>query len=342
MVRGKSSRNGNTKRNRTSFQEEKINVKIRELDILADSSLTRLESELTDMMDSLTQSIRTTINRIPKRILQMRMSDLRLIGVSTIEELEKLGLAETAPLDMMNSYLSQTSQFSNSFDPTAPPEKNKGKKWSKTDEGYSTEDSAISSIPSETLSLAPKQTRPYGPLASAIKNRRRSKSLVSSHTTPAKNQSTLLGIKTKKTFGNAAQSLFSENLRSSRSKHRTPNPAATASRLQTVSTDRGLSMITLKVQPNTPMAIMRRARIGESIYSVTGSPVITSVMAGDMANVNIPIADGFLSIRPTEMECVDTAMLKKIDSDTLEHLKKLQMNLNKIMEVAEAHNFQKL
>lgn len=34
MVRPKTSRNGNSKRNRTSYQEEKVNAKLRDYDIL--------------------------------------------------------------------------------------------------------------------------------------------------------------------------------------------------------------------------------------------------------------------------------------------------------------------
>ncbi|XP_058464389.1 borealin-like [Malaya genurostris] len=327
MVRTKHSRNGNTKRNRTSFQEEKLNAKLRDFDIYANSMFVSLESIMTEELDELSRMFKTEKNRMPKRILQMRMSDLKLMGVQTFADLDKLAVDSCDTLSAMNSnellHISQNGA------------QDKGAKLSKSDEGYLTEDSAISSIPSDVLSSA--KARPYGPLASAMQNRRRSKS-VSNHTTPAKGHSSLLlGIKSKKTFG-GSQSLFGDNARHSRPKFRTP---CAGNRTQAVSADRGMSLITPKVQPNTPMALMRHARIGECIYSVTGSPVITAAMMEETANVNIPVANGVLSIRPTEMDSFDPGLLQKIDSGTLENLKKLQMNLNKIMQIAEEHNFKK-
>uniref|UniRef100_A0A1Q3EVK8 Putative cell division cycle-associated protein 8 n=1 Tax=Culex tarsalis TaxID=7177 RepID=A0A1Q3EVK8_CULTA len=331
MVRTKPSRHGNTKRNRTSFQEEKLNAKIRDFDILADGLLSNLESVYSNNLDDLTRMLRGEKNRMPKRILQMKMGDLRLLtGVRTFADLEKLSVEA---VDAMSSIGS--SQFSQSFGNDKP-----GKKLSKADEGYLTEDSGLGCNPLPDVMMSATKSRPYGPLASAMKNRRRSKS-VSGQATPSKGHaSLLLGIKSKKTFG-GSQSLFAaDSNRLSRSKFRTPNAAA--GRLQTVSTDRGLSLITPKVQPNTPMAILRHARAGESIYSMTGSPVITAAMVEETANVNIPVANGMLSIRPTEMDSIDAGLLQRIDPGTLEHLKKLQMNLNKIMLIAEQRQLQKL
>lgn len=149
MVRTKPSRNGKTKRNRTSFQEEKLNAVLREYDILgnrkfgfnekkktkikmfisADSLLVSLESLMKDKLEDLSRMIRTEKNRMPKRILQMRMGDIRMMtGASTFADLDKLSME---PCDAMSSI--NTSQFSQSFhrggkDKTA-------KKLSKADEG---------------------------------------------------------------------------------------------------------------------------------------------------------------------------------------------------------------
>lgn len=103
-------------------------------------------------------------------------------------------------------------------------------------------------------------------------------------------------------------------------------------RLKAASADR--LMITPKVQPNTPMALLRHARTGESVFSITGSPVITSVSGDQMANVNIPVGDSILSIRPTEMGNIDPSYISRIDKDTINHLKVLQQNINRIMETA--------
>nr|XP_029713355.1 borealin-like isoform X1 [Aedes albopictus] len=331
MVRPKTCRNGNSKRNRTSYQEEKVNAKLRDYDILADSLVANLEAIFNDKIEEMSRAFKMEKTRLPKHVLQMRMGDLRLIGASTFADLDKVTVEP--PSDTMSS-MGSSSQLSHSCNNNTG---SKGeKKQSRADEGYLTEDSATSNRNSDLLSSA--KARPYGPLASAMKNRRRSKS-VSSNSTPSKQQSSLLySIKSKKTFG-GSQSLYADSNRLSRSKFRTPVPG---SRLkQTVSADRGMTLITPKVQPNTPMAMMRHARLGESIYSITGSPVITAAMVEEMANVNIPIQNGILSLRPTEMDSIDTGLVQKIDSDTLEHLKKLQMNLNKIMQMAEGNNFQK-
>lgn len=57
-----------------------------------------------------------------------------------------------------------------------------------------------------------------------------------------------------------------------RNKYRTPMQ----NRPQASSVDRIFGLITPKVQPNMPLAILRRARVGETVFSVTGSPVITA------------------------------------------------------------------
>ncbi len=57
----------------------------------------------------------------------------------------------------------------------------------------------------------------------------------------------------------------------SRSKYRTPMKQ----RPKASSADR-IGTITPKCQPNTPMAILRHARAGETVFSVTGSPVVTA------------------------------------------------------------------
>lgn len=302
-----------------------MNAKLKEFDIIADNMLASLESKFTDEIEELTRMFTTIRNRMPKHVLQARVGDLRLLGANTFVDLEKLAME---PCDSISAL--DCNDFSRMSDKAV---KNKTPKHSKSDDGYQTEDSAVSSIHLEAFSSI--KGRPYGPLVSAIKNRRRSKS-VSGHVTPSKAHTSLLvAIKSKKTFG-GSNTLITNDSRLSRPKFRTPGANV---RLQTVSTDRGLSLITPKVQPNTPLAIMRHARVGESIYSVTGSPVITTATLEKMANVNIPVANGILSVRPTEMDSFDPGLVQKIDSDTLEHLKKLQMNLNKIMQIAEAHNF---
>lgn len=60
--------------------------------------------------------------------------------------------------------------------------------------------------------------------------------------------------------------------RMSRSKFRTP-----ANRLQTMSADRSvMTPVTPKIQMNTPVSLLRYPRVGETIISMSGSPVIVN------------------------------------------------------------------
>lgn len=60
--------------------------------------------------------------------------------------------------------------------------------------------------------------------------------------------------------------------RTSRSKFRTPKP-----RLQTMSADRALmNPVTPKIQMNTPVSLLRYPKVGETIISMSGSPVIVN------------------------------------------------------------------
>lgn len=51
------------------------------------------------------------------------------------------------------------------------------------------------------------------------------------------------------------------------------------------------------------------------------------------ANVNIPVADGILSIRPQSMDptSFDQSLVQKIDQNTFNHLRTLKANLDIIM-----------
>lgn len=64
----------------------------------------------------------------------------------------------------------------------------------------------------------------------------------------------------------------SMNDRMSRSKFRTPG-----NRLQTMSADRGvMNPVTPKIQMNTPCSLLRYPKVGETIISMSGSPVIVN------------------------------------------------------------------
>jgi len=116
----------------------------------------------------------------------------------------------------------------------------------------------------------------------------------------------------------------------SRSKYRTP---ITSSMRKAVSADR-ITTITPKVNPSFPFSMMRHARAGEAVFSVTGSPIVASNVVEQTANVNIPIADGILSIRPQAMDPMsfDPSLVNQIDQSTYSSLKTLKKNLDIVIE----------
>lgn len=110
--------------------------------------------------------------------------------------------------------------------------------------GYVTESSRRSSRPKKTIATEPK------------KNHRRSRSV--------NNVSTM----SARPLGRSN----SQNERMSRTKFRTP-----ANRLQTMSADRSIiTPVTPKIQMNTPMSLLRYPKIGETVISMSGSPVIVN------------------------------------------------------------------
>ncbi|XP_037050243.1 borealin-like isoform X2 [Bradysia coprophila] len=120
----------------------------------------------------------------------------------------------------------------------------------------------------------------------------------------------------------------SVNERLSRSKYRTP-----VSRLQTMSADRSvMAPVTPKIQMNTPMSLLRYPKVGETIISMSGSPVIVNggTMQG-IANINIPIKDGMFSMQPNAITDVDSDLVSRIDNTTMNQLRQLQANLNFVM-----------
>ncbi len=92
-----------------------------------------------------------------------------------------------------------------------------------------------------------------------------------------------------------------------------------------------IPMVTPKVNPNQPMAVLRRPRMGEMAISMSGSPLmVSSVSHDEVISVSIPLPDGrILSILPTEG--IDAANLS-LDNETRLQLKKLRQNLTKCLQ----------
>lgn len=59
-----------------------------------------------------------------------------------------------------------------------------------------------------------------------------------------------------------------------------------------------------------------------------------SSIIGNGANINIPTAHGVFTIQPSCNGVVDANVVSQIDSNTLEDLRRLQDNLDMIMQAA--------
>lgn len=55
---------------------------------------------------------------------------------------------------------------------------------------------------------------------------------------------------------------------------------------------------------------------------------------GNNANLNIPLSDGVLCIQPTMSGMVDPELVSRIDKQTLDELRRLQDNIDMIMQCA--------
>ncbi|XP_055588546.1 borealin-like isoform X2 [Uranotaenia lowii] len=302
MTRTKAKRMVSKKRG-SADEKMRLEGKIRDFDVTAECELTSFELKFREQMDKIQQVIDALKNRIPKKILGMTVSMVREYN----EEVEK---NETSFCGDRTALLAHN--FSVLLEKSA-------RKKSKDDE---------ESENCERLSTLSTSKR-IGPLMSA-KFRRRSKSTGCTNTS-------VINRSLFQTTGTIDRSVLGKTLttigtmgskdRASRSKLKTAMP----NRPKAISVDRIYGAITPKVQPNTPMAIIRHAKLGEPVYSITGSPVITANILESTANVNIPVANGMLSIRPTELENVDPNLVSKIDPHVMVELKQLQENLNLIM-----------
>uniref|UniRef100_A0A182PI75 Borealin C-terminal domain-containing protein n=1 Tax=Anopheles epiroticus TaxID=199890 RepID=A0A182PI75_9DIPT len=309
MVRTKVSRAATKRSQNSSDSKLYIEMKLRDFDVISDCHLTNIELKYQNDMDKLNRAFEVLRSRIPKNLLSLTMGELRAMQKATEE------LNTSAPLNQTVS-----------ANMSALLEKSCRKK-SKDDEESEQGDTY------RVGSLKPSSKARFGPLMSA-RIRRRSKS-TSAIATPNVNRSLFTGpqsamaTRTQQLAGSAmkAPAPLPASERVSRSKQKT----SLSARPKAISADRGYGVITPKVQPYAALAMIRHAKLGESVFSITGSPVVTANMLESSANVNIPVANGMLAIRPTELDVIDESLLRKIDPNVLTELKQLQSNLDKIM-----------
>ncbi|XP_057331049.1 borealin [Microplitis mediator] len=91
-------------------------------------------------------------------------------------------------------------------------------------------------------------------------------------------------------------------------------------------------VITPKIEPNTPMNILRRPREGEVALSMQGSPLLVSAVSGDrMASINVPLNNGnVMSLLPKDGK-LRLSNLPGLDEESTKQLKILKEHLEKVI-----------
>lgn len=102
-----------------------------------------------------------------------------------------------------------------------------------------------------------------------------------------------------------------------------------------------LPAITPKVCPETPLTLLRQPRMGEMVFSTTGSPVMvptySTMQQDEKANCNIMLQDGtMLSLQPKELRKSQAFIpYSLMNSNVLSQLKTLRANLDTIVKQGE-------
>ncbi|EDW88622.2 borealin [Drosophila yakuba] len=303
----------NSKRNREVANREE---KVRLYELKMDSRLISIDSLETKFLSAVDHQVKTLLGQVQKELANLKMPEvLRLF-----EELDRFSDFKASDQTQLLASMSMSGSVIEGHAPSATGSRN--------DEGYLTEDSSIgasggSILAAHTGSLlrSTKAMRTPGPLHSARARRaRRSRSACGD-----------LNI----LHSAKPPSISSNSSRNSRSKLRTPM----ASRTKAFSADR-TPLVQKQMRsgsPTTPpMAFLRYPKPGEVALSKYGSPMVAQVMPDKFANVNIPIRNGVLSLRPKKLEAdeVESNLLENLDEDTLNQIKTLHENLQMIVNKA--------
>ncbi|XP_039501553.1 borealin [Drosophila santomea] len=303
----------NSKRNREVANREE---KVRLYELKMDSRLISIDSLETKFLSAVDHQVKTLLGQVQKELANLKMPEvLRLF-----EELDRFSDFKASDQTQLLASMSMSGSVTEGHAPSATGSRN--------DEGYLTEDSSIgasggSILAAHTGSLlrSTKAMRTPGPLHSARARRaRRSRSACGD-----------LNI----LHSAKPPSISSNSSRNSRSKLRTPM----ASRTKAFSADR-TPLVQKQMRsgsPTTPpMAFLRYPKPGEVALSKYGSPMVAQVMPDKFANVNIPIRNGVLSLRPKKLEAdeVESNLLENLDEDTLNQIKTLHENLQMIVNKA--------
>ncbi|XP_059621812.1 borealin-like [Phlebotomus argentipes] len=287
----------NAKRNREQTLEDLEAATLREFDETVEAQVADLEIKHSHNLQAIETAIHSFLASLPDNVLLMKMGDLQAMsGAKTLLEASK------------------TSNQMESMSSNSVVNSTHTRHQSREDEGYITEH--------RTSEQAPVMR---GPLSSARGRMRRSRSAAGALPSVSKLQPSRLKPPTP-----MQRPPMPHTEHRSRPATRTP---AEAPRPKAASADR-ISHIRPKVDIQEPLALLRFPRVGETLVSLTGSPVAGYAATHDAtASVNIPTLDGVLSLRPTALTSLDTRMVSQIDDETLRSLQQLQENIGSLMKM---------
>ncbi|XP_017072080.1 borealin [Drosophila eugracilis] len=318
MPRTKISKN--SKRNRDVANREE---KVRLYELKLDSCLIGVDSLEAKYMAEVDRQIKTIQSQLQKELAEMKVPEM----LKLFEELDRFSDYKASDQTQLLASMSMSGCTTDGRAPSATGSRN--------DEGYLTEDSSIGTSGSSILAAhtgsllwSTKAMRTPGPLCSAKARRvRRSRSA-------CEDLNVLHSAKPPPVTSGANSS------RNSRSKMRTP----TVSRTKAFSADRTpLAQKQMRSgSPTTPpMAFLRYPKPGEVVLSKYGSPMVAQVMPDKFANVNIPIRNGVLSLRPKKLDAgeVESNLLDNMNADTFNQIKALHENLQLIVDKASKAGF---
>uniref|UniRef100_A0A1B0GHF1 Borealin C-terminal domain-containing protein n=1 Tax=Lutzomyia longipalpis TaxID=7200 RepID=A0A1B0GHF1_LUTLO len=300
MPRTKVSKN--PKRNREQAQDDALLNYLREYDEYVEAEFAALENKHTENIQRIERETQEILSLISEEILNMKIGDIKAMTASNLAEVFQLlqvNVAET---------LSSTRE-ANSV---------RKRKQSKEDEEGRTSENTTTVAPTSAI---------RGPLSAARAKMRRSKSTGMIPSVPRMPPSRLKPPTPLK------GPLVPQTEHKSRSAYRTPLTAP--QRIKSSSADR-IDKIMPKMPIDESLALLRYPRVGETLVSLTGSPVVG--FSGSMeptASVNIPTNDGVLSLRPTASSNFDAQMISQIDPETYQNLQQLQKNLAMIVEMGK-------
>lgn len=328
MPRTKVSKS--SKRNREATNRED---KVREFETDVETYSNVFDEQAQERLLSYELEFKNLLQRTSSALLKLKFCDVFEMDITTFKDWDQQK-SKFLNVSLHNSVNSSLMKSAKAINPN--------------DEGYLTEDSSnggslgssssattitnsafLSATNMRSQQLVQQQTarlRTPGPLSSARARRpRRSRSACGDYVPGS------IKLKPQNT-ANAEGGSGQE--RNSRSKMRTPM----ANKTKALSADRTTKFNDTDA-PKSPPTFLRFPKPGELILSTCGSPLVTQTLPENFAHLNIPLRNGVISMRPKRLSNVQPHIIEDLDPATLDQLRTLKNNIDKIVSMADKAGF---